>query len=391
MTRNGKQLPLLPTGQSKFLSLIFAAVVAGIALLIDARPASGAPPKSPSYAIVKLNDANGAYSDAWANDINNMGQIVGQLWDSDALRAAYWELTALGGKTQSTLRVLRGDLASAIAINDLGEIVGQGIDASTGIMPALYWSSPDADPIVLPSLPGHDRASASRINNDGVVCGTSTLAGDEATGRAVAWRINLVDGTPVVWGPLALPDLGTGSRSDSINDNDAEGIATIVGKFETSATAAASWSVQSLPNGTLAVASIPGVLDLDAQAYGVNDSDAICGASFGIPTEAVVWTGWSRRILNRASFVTKAWANDISNGGVIVGTGSYLRGFERGERAVVWPTANGSMILLDKYLASGSPFSHLTVALSVNDQGLIIGQGWMGSTQGHAPFVAIQK
>ena len=240
--------------------------------------------------------------------INNLGQIVGQVWEGDVPRAAYWELTAFGGQFQSALHLLLGEMVSASAMNEFGEIAGQGIDSSNGAMPELYWFGPDAEPIVLPPLPGHDRSTASRFNNDGIICGTSTLAGDEAASRAVAWRVHRVNGTPVVWGPVALPDLSSGSRSDSINDNDAGGMATIVGKFATSATAAVAWSVLSLPDGTLAVAPAPDVLDVDAQAYGVNDSNTICGAVYGSPTEAAVWAGSSRRILNRAKFVAAAWA-----------------------------------------------------------------------------------
>jgi hypothetical protein len=268
-----------------------------------ARPAIGAPPKGPSYTIIKLHDANGAYAEVLALGINNSGQIVGQVRNGDINRAAYWELTTSGGTIQSTLRFLSGGI-TAPGINDSGEIVGGGYDGN-GHEIGMYWSEPDADPLMLPALPGHDASFAQAINSDGVICGLSKIDGGlPDTYRAVAWRVGIVDGNSAVWGPIALPDAETGSVATSINDNDANGIADVAGRFG-EAEAAVAWSVQSLPDGSLAVASGVAVLDLDAEARGISNFGAVCGSE-SPPEEALVWTGSSRRVLNRARYVDYA-------------------------------------------------------------------------------------
>ena len=62
----------------RLAAMAFTAAIAVATTLADARPASGAPPKGPSYTILKLDDDHGAYPDAFANDINNRGQLVGK-------------------------------------------------------------------------------------------------------------------------------------------------------------------------------------------------------------------------------------------------------------------------------------------------------------------------
>jgi hypothetical protein len=251
---------------------------------------------------------------------------------------------------------------------------------------ALYWPGPNANALALPPLAGHDECIAVAINNDGVICGHSNVRGEPH--HAVAWRVNLVNGSPVVSGPVALPEPAGESRAYAIGDNDASGFATIAGVLMDDG--AAKWRVRSLADGSLTVEPTPVVLDPRAEANGVNNAATACGYLSATTVEAVVWTSSSRRILNRAKFVTSAYAYDINNNGVIVGVGHYWRNFVSGDRAVVWPSASGSMILLDNFLA-GSPFTTLLWAKAANNQGLIAGTGWMGGVGQYGAFVAVPK
>ncbi|NUQ63011.1 MAG: hypothetical protein HUU20_11005 [Pirellulales bacterium] len=375
------------------------AVAAGLWCLSPtlAKPPGGGGGNSPSYTIVKLDDANGAYSDGIAlginNRINNLTEVVGYVHDpalGGALRAACWELATSGGTIRSTLSILNGipdvvEPSDAYAVNDAGEIVGLGFEPGGEEGLALYWSGANAIPLLLPPLAGDNESIALAINIDGVICGRSNIRG--GVHRAVVWRINLIGGSPVVWGPVALPDTGAGSRAYSMNDNDSFGVAAVSGVDDG---AAVVWSVQSLADGSLTVSPIPIIFDDGAEANGINDADTACGYLYGTTVEAVVWTGSSRRILNRAKFVTEAYASDINNNGAIVGTGHYRRNFDVGDRAVVWPSATSSMILLDKFLVS-SPFTTLLQAEAVNDQGQIAGWGWMGGVAQYGAFVAVPK
>lgn len=376
------------TAKTRSFALVLALVIAAAALIDASRFASGAPPKAPSYTIVRLDDLCGLFTDAYAWDINNLGHMVGQVDDGLSMWGAFWALTTSNGTTHTSLSILKGGNVAATGINDSQEIVGGGFDA-TGDHLGLFWSSPEADPVVLPPLPGHDQSNATAINNDGVICGISKTAGGGETTRAVAWRVNMIGETPVVFGPVALPDTGSGSRANSMNDNDASDIAVIAGEFIFPDNAAVAWGVQSLGDGTLAVVPTPAVVNPTAVANGINNQGVVCGSLAGSPVEAVVWSGSARRILSRSKFVMAAWANDISNSGVIVGTGSYQRNYERGERAVVWNSATSSMIVLETFLVAGSPFSHLSDAFAINDQGLIIGNGSIGNQR--AAFLAVPK
>lgn len=363
---------------------------------IQAKPPSGGG-SSPSYSIVKLSDANGAYTDGIALDINNYAEIVGYVHDpavGGALRAACWQLTTSGGVIGSTLHILNGipgvvEPSEAYAVNDAGEIVGLGFEPGGEEGLALYWSGASATPLILPPLAGDNESIALAINNDGVICGRSNIRG--GAHRAVAWRVNLVDDNLVVWGPVALPDTGTGSRAYSINDNDGSGVAFVAGAFLFPGdSAAVVWSVQSLADGSLAVAPVPAVLNQGADAYSINNSDVVCGLLYTNPREAVVWTGSSRFILNRARYVTEAYASDVNKNGAVVGSGHYWRNFDVRDRATVWPSPTSSMIFLDKFLVS-SPFTNLEAANAVNDSGLIVGHGWMGGAAQYGAFVAVPK
>jgi uncharacterized membrane protein len=87
----------------------------------------------------------------------------------------------------------------------------------------------------------------------------------------------------------------------------------------------------------------------------------------------MVWTDVSSRTLPRARGIELASAQGINHNGVIVGwgdTGQIAR------EAVAWPSADGPMIQLNKYLGRKSPFVKLVEACAVNDLGEIVGYGF---------------
>ncbi len=267
----------------------------------------------------------------------------------------------------------------------------------------FYWASPTADPSFLLPLTDDDRCSAWAVNNQGVICGRSKrdiYNGDQILvkreSRAVVWKVT-EDG---VEGPFELPnylDVGLSVDPDegygnagAVNDNN-----TVVGHFWSwdgvtfNAIAAVSWSVsfESTNGGPLQLVAIPTILDLDAFASGVSSAGAICGTLKGntpADDQAVVWTETSRTTLSGLPSVSYETAVDIENG-VIVGFGWYEGRKTQGDRAVVWPSATGEMILLDNFLGKRSSLVHLTSAIAINHAGEIVG----GATGG--AFLAIPK
>ena len=152
-------------------------------------------------------------------------------------------------------------------------------------------------------------------------------------------------------------------------------------------TAAVAWTVQSLPDGTLAIDPLPRIVEAgDVHAHGVNDGGTICGDA-GWPTEAIVWTENASQTLNLARKLVDASAQDINNSGTIVGWGSTG---VIDNKAAVWPSADGSMVLLDKFLPRKSPpFDSLKEAAAVNELGEIVGVGRDGAS--YAAFLAIPE
>ncbi len=123
----------------------------------------------------------------------------------------------------------------------------------------------------------------------------------------------------------------------------------------------------------------------------MNSSGTICGNLWtdDVPSEAVVWSGSSTLVLDRARYVLSAWAHDVNDAGQIVGEGDYWKKYTQGRRAVVWPSAGGSMILLNGFLDDNSPFTSLVSANAINGSGEIAGAGWDGNNYG--AFLAMPK
>lgn len=113
-----------------------------------------------------------------AQDINNRGQVVGTVGTS----AVRWELGTSG---DTLLGDLPGgaDSSTAFAINQTGQIVGQG-SAADGVH-AFLWSN--GIMIDLGVLPGSETSRAFDINDRGQVVGTSRDGGIAAN-RAFLWE-----------------------------------------------------------------------------------------------------------------------------------------------------------------------------------------------------------
>ena len=364
---------------------------------------------APSYQIIELDNFDGLFS-GFAFNINNVGQAVGHindgLYDHDV--AAGWVIDNSGPQLPTTLQTLT-DGTVANDVNDLGEIVGERVDDSDPQNPAwsaLYWEHADAEPLVLPVPEGATVAAAESINHDSVICGWAATF-DPQQQRYVqdglVWRINFEDVggkiLPVVWGPLVLPAVtpdGSVQPVD-INDSDTDGIVRVVGsefEAEENAPAAIAWDVMLLADGSLVASPMVDVLDIDAQGYGVNNARATCGAR---SVDAIVWEDSATHILDRSATIRPsigkrkpisfATAHRISNGGVIVGqaNASVYR------KAVVWPSVDAPIILLDNFLKKNSSFTELNRAVGVNDAGEIVGYGWDNERGIHPGFLAIPE
>ncbi len=125
--------------------------------------------------------------------VNGAGQVVGVSGD----HAVVWTPLSAGGYAIRDLGTLGGPVSGAIAINDLGEVVGWSLardsKAITGpvIVHAFLWAGGSmAD---LGTLPGAMHSAAYGINDEGQVSG--------ASGDHLMWETGL---GPVAYGEAAL-------------------------------------------------------------------------------------------------------------------------------------------------------------------------------------------
>jgi uncharacterized membrane protein len=385
----------------------FLAGLTAMLVLSCGMPAFSGKPPAISYQIVQPD--LGPYQRNFANGISNRdatsdrSQVVGAVADAaDHFFPARWTISRVGG-VQSALELLPLEPsmsnAGAYGINDIGEIVGVGWNDGSAEA-ALYWADAEALPEALPQRLEDIGSAALAINNEGVICGFTgheVIQNEETVvgNRAVVWRVSPSGVAFVELPPAASHQFAWAA---AISDLGANGDATVVGSSSqevAGATSAVAWTVHLNQDGTLSVVdSQARVLNQGApgEAYGVNNAGTVCGAAWTPETSAapVVWMGNSRRTLSSAKFFYPRGAYDINNNGMIVGWGWYQRGVDGPyPRAMMWPSATGSLTPLSQFLDSSSPFGCLTDAHAVNDSGEIVGLGWDGVK--HTAFIAIPK
>jgi probable HAF family extracellular repeat protein len=152
------------------------------------------------WKIQKLPTVQG-YSSVWPSDINNSGEIVGDVLNGNGLTytwtdefPAYWEPTDRSGEyfRVTILPTLGGYLTGmgdGEGINDVGDIVGGSTDANGNYF-ATAWTTKDLDavPRLLPTPSRSGSWSwANRVNNYGLVVGS--YGNDDVQENAAAWTL----------------------------------------------------------------------------------------------------------------------------------------------------------------------------------------------------------
>lgn len=166
-----------------------------------------------------------------ANDVNNLGQIVG--WaensnvDSNCATPQHFDIRAVIWRPEADKKELPpfpGDpVSAAVSINDNGQVVGLsgtcGVPSTSLGVHAVLWQNGAV--IDLGSLGGMMNNAAFFINNRGQVVGQSDLAGDTNT-HAVLWQHGVMAGEAAT---ITITDLGTlpaplnsSSQAQMIND-----------------------------------------------------------------------------------------------------------------------------------------------------------------------------
>jgi probable HAF family extracellular repeat protein len=282
--------------------------------------------------------------------INNLGQIIGQSsFDTGTTpRPVLWS-----AGQQTDLGIQTG--GQALSINNSGQIVGW-LHSSTNAHPFI-WSNGTLKE--LPLLPGGLAARAESINDAGQVVGTANYPWNDSSfldWSAVLWADTTI--TPLVsYDAVAINDLGQMLLVDS--------------------------NPGSLPNvvvnGELVPISTGGDPDVfgSIEALALNDQTQVVG-SFSAdlmrqtPWQAFVWDNGVFTVLPGFPLAEDTCAKAINHPGQIVG---YSFNGIANQRAVLWE--NGEMTdlsLLPEALANGWI---LTEATCINDWGQIVGNGYL--------------
>ena len=158
------------------------------------RPDSKDPARYRMEAFPHLPGATNTRSiQSIATGFNRAGVGVGQSAHDNDARAVLWR-----NDSRHTLEVLPsppdGEASMANAINDLGQIVGDGgRPGQLGFHPVLWANDGRRTASFLPQLPGYNSARALAINNLGQVIGEAASYADVATGAPARPEV------PVIW------------------------------------------------------------------------------------------------------------------------------------------------------------------------------------------------
>jgi probable HAF family extracellular repeat protein len=290
-------------------------------------------------------------ADAMATDINNLGQVVGatgpNITNSDAV---LWGL--LGTEvvsTQSLGTLAGGEHSRAMAINDIGQVVGWSSDGST--RRPFVWSAGNGmvDLGIPPSFPA---AIANDINESGQVVGAiyPVLDGGAWTyvfnSRFMVWTVD-EDGIP-----LAESDQGTfgGLNAAAFANNNAGLVAGA--SYRESDYLRPVGLLWSEPNGPVEIGD-------PMEVVAINDFDEAAGFSL----EEFQGYYWSTT--DGIIDIPEGLAADINNSGQVVGATTDLF-----ESAFIWE--DGEAMFLPPPPLQENRWQRY-YATAINDAGWVVG------------------
>ena len=244
----------------------------------------------------------GGLGESFAYGINASGKVVGWAAATDGNNHAF-VYDGVGMKDLGTLGA-RG-FSAAYGINTAGIVVGTSVTRSG---PMHAFSHDGKRMTDLGTLPGKSYSEAQAINTSGQIAGTSW----NVTSGAVAHRGFVRDSS-------GMRDIGTlgGADTRAYDINDA---GSVVG---TSQTASGVWHAFRYSGGVMT--DLGGIGGGSSIAYGMNNRGEVVGESGG---RAFLHSDNTFVDLNTLLPANSGWflreAQDITDGGVVVGTGLFL-------------------------------------------------------------------
>lgn len=302
--------------------------------------------------------------DAFAEDINDNGEVVGQsMLAGFGMRPTRWDASG----TPDNLGLLAGSVTgNAYAINNNGVIVGVSED-SNGMGYATLWDGRGGVVDVHTALGATGTSVPWDINDDGVIVGQAKITAGIFP-RGFVWdQVNPAQ--------QAGTDLYPGGANYGINN-----AGDIVGS---------GFFFGDPDDALLAVPDGRGGYDYPlinpfgfwfSQARAINTNGMIIGHSgYGSTTatwNACIFTGDDRdpvMTLGTLPGLDTSEGDDVNDSGMVVGYAWDGTGGGMDPRAWVW--VDGTMYDLNDFLSEGAEFEILSRATGVNNNGDIVGWG----------------
>lgn len=282
-------------------------------------------------------------------DINNAGLLAGTYRDppnSSTGYAATWD----GGAVTNLGKPINSNYPSyASRINENGRAVGK-LNLSS-----YLWT--ESGPTLLTNL-ANKESEAGSINIHDKIAGWSRDSDNNP--RGCVWENNVITDLGVLTGDVYsyAYDINDSGQVVGFSNNGGFGRAVI-------------WNNN-------VISALPMLTDwLGTQASKINANGWVIG--YGVTPEAsyraVLWNGAGMQNLGLLDGARTSYANGINNTGQVVGKGYYQ---SLGEyRPFIWDQASG-MVDLNTLIPSNSGWV-LNSAEDINDGGLIVGKGRIGS------------
>ncbi len=355
--------------------LVIASLIAGIPLIARSASADGF-----------IQDLGSLDSFSHARAVNELGQIVGESTNDDFRNphATLWE-----NGTMTDLGSLGGGTAFANDVNEAGQIVGGTADAS-GYQRAFLWENG-----VMTDLGVQPDGSALAINDNGQIVGTmngerqgflwdhgtitdlGTLGGPPVyasginnAGQIVGWSGDTSGSAfrPWLWENGTLTDLGTpvGFTWGVAYDINEAGQVAGFGFNATGSARALLWSGGQMTD----LGDLGGGVSL---AFGINDAGQIVGWSATAKSEhhAFLWDAGVMTDLGTLPGGYESTGDDLSNAGRIVGQAS---GSNAAPHAVLWTLPPAPVHDIAVTQAGASPLS-AAVGTPIDVGGWVMNQG----------------